>query len=315
MTGNKFSSDSLLSLKELLQGQSNVEGVALCNCFEPSIVSICFALKFLIEGLSKSSSCGFIDLSANSFDSSHIYYIILLLRACPQIYLLELRDNHLSGTMSLFSRAIALTTLQSLDLSNCNIHDHDLIILGRGICTTQLHSLSILCNPFTDKGLSIFLKLFVSNVLSVLTILRIDRHANEDHMQILKKINHFRASIRLNHMMTMHKSEYTSHSKVQNIVDTTNDIQPILTLNEILGLPIADQDMTLEALQDQVIDFDEVYQENKKYYHEELMIKKQNNKGETLTKGEIQNIIIEVNNKAKIGEQRVLHDMHDHNNG
>ena len=97
MTANKFNSESLLLLKELLQGQSNVEGIALCNCFEPSIVNICFALKCVIEGLSKNSSCGFMDLSANNFNLSHIFYIVLLLRIFPQINWLELKDYDLSG--------------------------------------------------------------------------------------------------------------------------------------------------------------------------------------------------------------------------
>jgi hypothetical protein len=61
VTANKFNRESMLSLKELLQGQSNIEGIALCNCFEPSIININFALKCLIEGLSNNSSCGFIN--------------------------------------------------------------------------------------------------------------------------------------------------------------------------------------------------------------------------------------------------------------
>ena len=41
----------------------NLEGIALCACFDPSVVDHNFVLKSLIEGLSDNSSCGFIDLS------------------------------------------------------------------------------------------------------------------------------------------------------------------------------------------------------------------------------------------------------------
>ena len=203
MTANKFNRESLLSLKELLQGQSNVEGIALCNCFEPSIINIGFALKCLIEGLSNKSSCGFIDLSANHFDASHIHYIVLLLQYCPQIYWLELKEYDLSGVMPLFSKAVAMTRLHTLDLSNCNIFDPDLIILGKAICGnfSSLHHLSILNNPFTHRGLSNFLRLFVDTP-SILGFLGICLQLHDEQVSILKQINFFRTPLGLPNLCT-----------------------------------------------------------------------------------------------------------------
>ena len=202
MTANKLNRESLLSLKELLQGQSNVEGIALCNCFQPSIINIGFALKCLIEGLSNNSSCGFIDLSANHFNSSHIHYIILLLRYCPQIYWLELKEYDLSGVMPLFSKAVAMTDLHTLDLSYCNISDTDLIILGKAICgNNSLHHLSILYNSFTHRGLSNFLRLFVET-LSFLGFLGICLKLNDEQLSILKQINSFRTLLGLPNLCT-----------------------------------------------------------------------------------------------------------------
>ena len=57
---NKFSQDSVFLLKELVRGQSNVENLGLCNCFDPSIVTLSYVLKCLVEGLSDNSSCTFI---------------------------------------------------------------------------------------------------------------------------------------------------------------------------------------------------------------------------------------------------------------
>lgn len=197
MTGNKFNNESLLSLKDLVQGQSNVDSIALCNCFKPSLVNINFALKCLIEGLSNNSSCIFIDLSANSFDSSHIYYIVLLLSSCPQINWLELKDYDLSGVMPLFSRAVALTTsLRSLILCFCNISDSHLVLLGKEISTNHcpLHHLNVSFNPFTHRGLGNFLKLFMGTI-SNLAFLGLSLQLSDSENMTVKKINQFRASM------------------------------------------------------------------------------------------------------------------------
>ena len=133
LAGNTFDKESLLSLKELLQGQSNLEALGLCKCFDPSVIDLCYALKCLIEGLSNNSSCGFIDLSANCFNSSHIYHFILMLRACPQIYWFDLKAYDLSRVMPLFCKAVVFSALHSLDISNCNISDRELVLLGKRI--------------------------------------------------------------------------------------------------------------------------------------------------------------------------------------
>ena len=194
---NKFDKESLPYLKELVQGQSNLEALSLRNCFDPSIVDLHSALKYLIEGLSKHSSCGFIDLSANYFDSTHIHYIIVMLRACRQIYWLELRCYDLSRVMPLFSKAVVLTTLRSLDVSYCNISDSDLVMLGRRIRINWfLKHLCIYDNPITPGGVSKFLQHFVNNFLSLLEFLGLDFSLlNSDHEQILQEINDYRVSL------------------------------------------------------------------------------------------------------------------------
>ena len=192
---NKFDQHSLYLLKDLLQGQSNLETLNLCNCFKPSLVSQ--ALKCVIEGLSKDSSCGFIDLSVNPYNSTHIYYIILMLRASPQLYWLSLHCYDLSRVMQLFSRAIAFTKLQSLEIGWCNISDSGLIELGRSIYMSRfLLNLHIFSNPFTNHGFCVFLKLFVRNPYSVLSFLGLHFELNQDQRNIMDEINQFRRQIR-----------------------------------------------------------------------------------------------------------------------
>ena len=70
---NTMCHESLPYLKQLLEGQSNVTGLGLCQCFNPAIVDLCYVLKCLIEGLSNHSSYTFIDLSRNCFEPSHVF--------------------------------------------------------------------------------------------------------------------------------------------------------------------------------------------------------------------------------------------------
>ena len=128
---NQFDKESLFSLKELLQGQLNIEFLGLGSCFDSAIVDPRFALKCLIEGLTNNYSCNSIDLSANHFGASHIYHIILFLRCCSHIEYLEFKYHDLSKVVSLFSHAVALTSLLSLNISHCNISDSELKILGK----------------------------------------------------------------------------------------------------------------------------------------------------------------------------------------
>ena len=96
-----------------------------------------------------------------------------------------------------FCKAVVLTTLLSLDISNCNISDRELVLLGKRIrINWLLQHLSIYGNPFTHSGLSTFLKLFVQNPYSRLTYLGLDLQLNKDQKQTLREINQFRDSLR-----------------------------------------------------------------------------------------------------------------------
>ena len=213
---NKFDKESLPLLKTLVQGQSNLEGLGLCNCFDPSVVDLRYALKCLIEGLSSNSSCRFIDLSANYLNSSHIHYIILMLRVCHQIYWMDLKWYDLSRVMPLFSRAVHMTTLFSLDVSNCNISDSDLVLLGQSIHNNCLHNLCIHGNPITHDGLSKFLQHFVNNHLSWLRFVGLDLSLNEEQQQMLQEINQFRSLLQHPPLTpwSYHSTQYSSRETI-----------------------------------------------------------------------------------------------------
>ena len=200
---NKFDNESLLSLKELLQGQSNLEGLILLECFDPSVVDICYALKCLIEGLANNSSCE--DLSLSMINCSYyIHYFVLMLRACPQIHRLSLLYSDLSKAIPLLFSAVILTVNPfHIDISFCNISDSDLILLGKMVSKVTLGTknclrvLNVSGNPITHNGLSIFLRLLQENPLFTLNLFGVDLEFNSEQNQILKEINQFRTFLNL----------------------------------------------------------------------------------------------------------------------
>ena len=197
MSDNKFDKEALCSLKNLVQGQSNIEGISLNGCLDPENVDTCFALKCLTEGLSNNSSCGSVDLSENSFTSSHIHHIILMLRACLQVWYLDLSGYNLSGVMPLFGTALTYCTrLRNLDLVFCNISDSNLVLLGKKI-PWSLYRLNIHGNPITSSGVSNFLQLLIDNSQSQLAMFGVNVDLNEAQKQIVEKINQFRDNVKI----------------------------------------------------------------------------------------------------------------------
>ena len=211
---NTMYHESLPYLKQLLEGQSNVEGLGLCHCFDPDIVDLCYVLKCLIEGLSNNSSCTYINLSANHFKSFHIFYFLLMLQACPQLsYLnLEFFDLHVSILMSIFSSAMQFSSIQCLDLSHCSITDSALALLGRTISNhPSLYMLNVYYNSFTPAGLSNFLRNFVDSRFSRLSFLGVSIPTNMVHKQILKEIKLIRTLYSHPHLIlkSLYDTPYT----------------------------------------------------------------------------------------------------------
>ena len=129
---NKFSSyETLVSLKHLLKGQSNIEGISLPECFEKMDMKI--VLKHIIEGLHSNSSCREIRIGYNGINESHIYHLVLMILACPQLRLVNLSSCSLSRVMPFLAKAISLSKLVAVQLSNCDMDDEMLKHLAKEI--------------------------------------------------------------------------------------------------------------------------------------------------------------------------------------
>lgn len=174
LTHSILSRTTLMTLKEALVGQSNIDQLRITRRIgqDENIKSndVIFALKCIVEGLVKNSSCVSIVLDGFNvkYTQVHAFFAILMIRACT------LRDLHyckadFQKTMPLLSEAVKFSTLKVLVLNFCNIDDVALVQLGNGVCRNRhMVMLTIAFNPYTVNGMIHFLKLFVDNTISVL---------------------------------------------------------------------------------------------------------------------------------------------------
>ena len=169
---NKLSISSLLSVKELLKGQSNIEGVGLQKCFLSLDNKV--YLKHIIEGLCRNSSCCHTAIGYNGLNRSHIHHLILLIRSCTQLHLINLSGCSFCGVMPLLSKAFSLSKLGGLHLNNCDIDDEMLVSLGKEISQNpHLNSIEIYNNRFTPDGLMNFV-LYFANDVSIMKAIFVD---------------------------------------------------------------------------------------------------------------------------------------------
>ena len=196
---NALGYEALRSMKELLKGRSNIFGILLNRCFTSAEIDKTLVLKHLIEGLSSNSSCRTFVLGHNGFNQSHIYHLILLIMACPQLFNLSLSSygRLASSCMPLLSKAFSLSSLSTLSVGDCDICDETLVCLGKGLSRARsLYSLDILDNPkITQYGFMNFVTLFI-NETSVLSTVYTDPYISlfvkESGLEVIRKINDIR---------------------------------------------------------------------------------------------------------------------------
>ncbi|MCG8622038.1 MAG: hypothetical protein MJE68_08610, partial [Proteobacteria bacterium] len=200
LQGNQFDSESLLSLKELLQGPINIASLCLRNCLDPTKVDLGYALKCVIEGLVVNMLCNDLNLSLNPFNTSHVHHIILMLLTCPALQTLKLTLNGFGReTLSLFCHALALSSVNNLRFFTCNISDSELDVLGENLkANPRLQALQLAACKFSPVGFCKFLRHFKTSTCSRLCVLTVgsDIEDNPDMQRIVREINDFRSTLR-----------------------------------------------------------------------------------------------------------------------
>ena len=170
-----ISHDGMLSISEALKSPESVLlGLSLYCNWDPLITNICQGLKYLIEGLSRNTSCTELNLIDCCLKPAHVYHLVLMI-AFSNLKFLALNGNNLNGTICLLAEGLKHNkTLINLLLMGCNISDTDLIYLGKAIKTnTTLNGLDLRGNPISSSALEEFLK-NVTDSESVLHYLGVD---------------------------------------------------------------------------------------------------------------------------------------------
>ena len=204
----------LLSLKNVLQGQSNIQAFVLVACYL-KFDEVCFALKCLLEGLYANSSCLDVCLDMFNFHDFHVYYLLLLSQIIPQQ--LVISNFNVQKTMPLLCEAIKLSPCGALGLFDCCVDDTALLQLGKAICNnTKLECVRIYKDlEYTIHGVIKFLECFI-NTQSVLT----DLYLHEAVLDGAVSVEEYRITIaQVNRFRSIQKRAHLKCIAGQSIVD------------------------------------------------------------------------------------------------
>jgi len=172
---SQISHNGMLAISEALKSSASMlSGLILGLSWHPQITNIRQALKYLIEGLSRNTSCKELILGGCCLKTSHVYHLVIMV-AFSNLKVLSLSGSNLTGAICLLAEAVKHNkTLIVLLLGHCNISDADLICLGKAIKTnTTLDGLMLHGNPFSSHALEEFVKT-LANSKSVLQNLAVD---------------------------------------------------------------------------------------------------------------------------------------------
>ena len=130
-----------------------MHGIETCH------VNVRKVLKYMTECLYRSTGSSSVTLGLNEITTEHKYYLLLLMRFCKYVQLLNLSGNNLRGTMSLLGPALNYSNIVALYLSDCNLDDEDIIYLGKALRYNQkVHGLVIGANNFSKHAIFKFFK-------------------------------------------------------------------------------------------------------------------------------------------------------------
>lgn len=165
------------------------------SCWNPQMTrhsNLFTALKYLIEGLSRSSACIGISLGDDRITAKHKYYLVLLILCSKSLKSLTLAQNDLRGAMLLLGTAVNHSSLDFLEVSECCLGNQDLIHLGETLKNnTKVKFLHIRENYFSSDIFTKFLTVLCDSN-SLVCNLEYHRPLTEAQRRILAEINYKR---------------------------------------------------------------------------------------------------------------------------
>ena len=188
---------ALHCLNTLFHPLSCLIGLEL-SCTE--ILNIPIAMKYFIEGYAR-TRCK--SLTLGYCHSNVIHHMILLLTCSRQLRVLNLTFSTSlfarPGLMRLFCEALVFSKVQRLNLDGCNISDNTLMILATAVCHKNclLTILEIDRNPYTEQGLTNFLRNLQRNLHFVYLMVLSVNHINDEHYEVVDSINYCRKNYKI----------------------------------------------------------------------------------------------------------------------
>ena len=183
-------------------------------------VNVQKALKYIIEGISRSPKCYMLSLGENTITTEHKYYLYILIRFLKTMECLILKGNNLNGTMTLLGHALNHSKIRALTLSNCNLDDEDIINLSKALRQNRtLLYLGIYGNRVSSH---IFVNFVRTIQHSAITTLDYDGHIidNEQFKELVTDINRRRTESR-KPCLTVQRNSFQTielHSFLWNLI-------------------------------------------------------------------------------------------------
>ena len=184
---NIMSHRAIESLSDALRSSALIVGISLTGCWHPAITDIKLALKYLIEGVSRSKSLETLALEECYLSSAHRYHLALLARV-SKIKILDVSSNNVRSAIPFIAEATKHNRIQRLHVFKCCISDEELKLLGEALQHNAVMHMTIFGNPFSLGAFTSFLNgLIGSN--SVLAKLGVGHYLSHEQRCIVKKIN------------------------------------------------------------------------------------------------------------------------------
>ena len=159
---NTMTHRAIKSISDTLIQTSALRKIYLSRCLHPAVTDINCALKYLIEGVSRTTSLEALSIGDCSLGPAHAYHLALLAAVCNTKYL-GLSRNNIRRAIPFIAEAIKHNkAVRLLDLEDCHISDRELLVLGEALQQNDtLTVLVIADNPFSSNALTLFLKQFI----------------------------------------------------------------------------------------------------------------------------------------------------------
>ena len=190
---NPITHKGLEFLKEGLDNRVltfSVDGCLRSSLHPNTHVNIFKALRYLIEGLSRTTSAFFFSIGYNEITAEHKFYLLLLILFTKSLMSLRLSGNNLRGSMTLLAPALNYSKLMDFTLFNCCLDDNDIVCLARALHRNfTLTSLVIARNSISPHAFS---ELLLAIQYSAISDLIYDGQITVAHRVMLNAISNNR---------------------------------------------------------------------------------------------------------------------------